>query len=510
MKKIAIIGGGLSGLSAGIFGLKAGYETVIYEKNAGIGGCCYAWKRGDYTIDNCFHWLMGTKPGTKQNDFWQEIGALSDDTPIHHRQAFYTSELDGKRLTLWRDLERTKRELLEHSPEDEEEINRFIDCVFTCQTVLDSAQGTFDLKAVLSDINGEVSKAALVKTLYRYMKHNLREWSEKFKDPLIRKLILDFQANEYEAFWLAMSYAMFTSGGADIPIGGSDEFSKRVEEHYISLGGKIFHGMEADHIEFASQDKILAQDVASGIRFTDGSFAEADYIVCTCPITHTFTQLLDKKYAPAAYERLEDREKNPIYSAFHVAFSVDSEMEEVDDLLYFPCEPVNVGCQVYDRIQLKNYRSFGPQIAPPGQTVVQCSFVQYPEDIEMWISLRKTIDRYRELKLKTSHDILERIETRFPEYKGKIHFLDSWTPATYERYLNTSIGMYMRYITTPLSADAIVPQDLPNVKNVFIAGHVLTYPGGTPMAAYSGKHVISKIENAEKTLLGKIPIIHKG
>ena len=35
-KKIIIIGGGIAGLSAGIYALKAGYDAEIYEKNAKV------------------------------------------------------------------------------------------------------------------------------------------------------------------------------------------------------------------------------------------------------------------------------------------------------------------------------------------------------------------------------------------------------------------------------------------------------------------------------------------
>ena len=70
--KIVIVGAGVSGLSAGIFALKAGYEVEIYEKNNVAGGCCSSWKRGDFTIDNCIHWLTGTKKGTPQYNVWKE------------------------------------------------------------------------------------------------------------------------------------------------------------------------------------------------------------------------------------------------------------------------------------------------------------------------------------------------------------------------------------------------------------------------------------------------------
>jgi phytoene dehydrogenase-like protein len=55
MKKAVIIGGGISGMTAGILLQKAGFETEIYEKNSVPGGQCTGWKREGYTIDNCVH-----------------------------------------------------------------------------------------------------------------------------------------------------------------------------------------------------------------------------------------------------------------------------------------------------------------------------------------------------------------------------------------------------------------------------------------------------------------------
>lgn len=40
MEKIIIVGGGITGLSAGIYGQQAGFETVIIENNALPGGEC--------------------------------------------------------------------------------------------------------------------------------------------------------------------------------------------------------------------------------------------------------------------------------------------------------------------------------------------------------------------------------------------------------------------------------------------------------------------------------------
>ena len=81
-KKIAIIGGGVAGLSAGIYGQRAGYETTIYEKNSVLGGSLSGWYRNGYAIDNCLHWLTGTEEDTPTNLLWKDLGVLNDDTKI--------------------------------------------------------------------------------------------------------------------------------------------------------------------------------------------------------------------------------------------------------------------------------------------------------------------------------------------------------------------------------------------------------------------------------------------
>lgn len=52
MKKVIIIGGGIAGLSAGIYCLMNGFGVELYEKNAVPGGECTGWDRQGYHIDN--------------------------------------------------------------------------------------------------------------------------------------------------------------------------------------------------------------------------------------------------------------------------------------------------------------------------------------------------------------------------------------------------------------------------------------------------------------------------
>lgn len=84
------LGGGISGLTAGIYALKAGFEAEIYEKHSIVGGECTGWDREGYHIDNCIHWLIGTKEGSSLHNIWKAVGALEYNLEIIQADKMYT------------------------------------------------------------------------------------------------------------------------------------------------------------------------------------------------------------------------------------------------------------------------------------------------------------------------------------------------------------------------------------------------------------------------------------
>lgn len=517
MKKIIIIGGGIAGLSAGIYALKSGYEAEIYEKNPVPGGNCSGWKRGDYYIDNCIHWMSGTKTDTAQNKIWHDVGALGDHVSIIKREAFYSSELNGDVITLWRDTERTLKEMLELSPEDEKPIKQFIKYVQILEKIQTPMENTSDMINVFRDINTVVSGKELIGGLVEYGRLSLETLAKKFRHPLLQKVFLDFMAKEYESYWLIIAYAIFTCDNGDIPSGGSMGIVNNMCETFRKLGGKIYTNSEVECVRVNKKKfrinkeifdeksfnlykvkRIVSQN-ADGIRLKNGKEIDGDYIICACDINYTFDSLLKRKYAPKQIRKLFSSKKNHrIYSSYQVAFSVEGIMEEINDTLSFDCEPIDVGKHCFDRITVKNYRIYGDYIAPEGHTVIQCSIVQYKEDYAYWNRLHKNIDRYNLEKRNIAQAVCYRIEQKFPKYSGKIHILDSWTPVTYATRNNNYCGAYMRYITTIATQKAFLPCDIKRLGNVFLASHWLRYPGGIPTAATMGKVAIERIDKLAK------------
>jgi phytoene dehydrogenase-like protein len=129
MKKIIIIGGGITGLCCGIFLLKKGYSVSIYEKNDFAGGCCSGWYKDGIYIDNCMHWLTGTNQRTKTFNLWKKVGAISETSNLYQGDYFYKSIFEDKSIELSKNIEKLRQDMLALSYIDKKEINKFINTV---------------------------------------------------------------------------------------------------------------------------------------------------------------------------------------------------------------------------------------------------------------------------------------------------------------------------------------------------------------------------------------------
>ena len=454
MKKVVIIGAGISGLTAGIYLQKAGIPTEIYEKNQIPGGQCTGWKREGYFIDNCIHWLTGTREGSGLHELWKEVGALGQGVELYHKEKFYTSELDGETLTLWRDKERTRLELLALSPEDQDEINKLMDAVLLAESMTVPVDKSFDMMNPI--------------------------------EFLIRQALIDYMPPGYQAYAFVVSYATVTSGNGDIPRGGSLQMVLRMVKRYEELGGKLHTGAEVEKV-------LVNGKRAEGIKLTSGDMVKADYVICASDVSHTFGRLLDEAYMPKQFRKLyQERELYPVISGFHVAFGVEGNLPDAKETNVFPCRPVTIGTSVARRMSINNY-SYEPEFAPEGHTILQSNFVQTEEDYAYWMRLYEDKKAYESRKRELSEEILQRLLDRYPDLAGKVKILDVWTPATYYRYCYAYHGAYMGFIETKKAKNHNIPGKVKDLSNVMLASQWLMGAGGLPTAAAMGKFAAQRI-----------------
>lgn len=310
MKKVVIIGGGIAGMTAGVLLQKDGYQTEIFEKNAVVGGQCTGWKREGYFIDNCIHWLTGTKEGSDLHELWKEIGALGDDVELYQKEMFFSSKLNGQILTFWRDLERTRQEMIELSPEDEKEINKLMRYVKLAESLTVPVKKPFDAMNPLDFIKLGMSMKAMGKVMKEYGKISMEELALRFKHPLIQRSIIDYMPPGYLAYAFLASYGTVTSGNGDIPKGGSLEMALRISDRYKANGGVLHTKEKVERI-------LLNGSKAEGILLENGTKINSDFVVCACDTDYTFRVLLPNSYMPKQLKKqYGEREKYPVSSGF--------------------------------------------------------------------------------------------------------------------------------------------------------------------------------------------------
>ncbi|MBR5091430.1 MAG: NAD(P)/FAD-dependent oxidoreductase [Ruminiclostridium sp.] len=487
-KKIVIIGGGIGGLSAGIYALRAGHDAEIYEKNHIAGGECMGWNRNGCHIDNCIHWLTGTDSSTSLWQVWNTLGAIDNDTVYAKTEKFYSSRLDGKEATLWKDLDRTEKELIALSHEDESEIRKLIQHVRYAESCTIPVDKPMDMMTVGDYIKMGKSMANMPKVMKEYGKIDLTALGARFHSPLLRKMMTDYLPPDYTAYSFLVSYATITSGNGEIPIGGSLAMTNRIIRRFTDMGGKL-------HTNSPVKSIIIENGTAKGIELENGEKVNADEVISAVDTSFLFGRLLDRSYTPKDWASAYGSSRSyPVISGFQLAFVTDDSFSG-EDTIFFGCDPIKIGSRSFDRVYVKNY-GYDKSFAPEGKTVIQTNISQSDEDFLYWKSLSK--DEYKAKKKELADAVTARVIKEFPELEGKLTLLDCWTPLTYERYCNAYHGGYMAFVTKPGVKAIKCKGTVRGIKNLYIAGQWIMSPGGLPVAAASGKFAVQRILKKEK------------
>ena len=491
-KKIIIIGGGLAGLTAGIYGAKANYDVEIYEKNNIVGGECTGWDRKGYHIDNCLHWMMGTNEGTDLYDIWKTVGAIGDNVKILKNHKMYTSTLNGESLSLYDDLEKTRQEMIALSKEDEEEINNLMEDVKTAMDVEIPAYKPMEFYGPIELLKMMKKQKNTFKLFKKYENQDTQDLMNKFKHPLIRCLISDFCPKESAASSFPMAYGNFVAGDGGVPQGGSRAMALRMEEKFKSLGGKSFTNRPVKKI-------IVEGNKAKGIVLENDQEIYGDYIVISCDMDYTFNVLLDKSYMDKRLKRMYENDKDyKIYGMFQAAYGVDCPEDLLKGEIILDCTDIKIAPWMGDRMTIKTY-GYEPSFAPENKQILQ---VLLPLDVsayDYWMKLYENKEEYNRKKNELAEILMKKIEDNYETYREKMNILDVWTPVTYKRYCNAYKGYNQSFVAGKNTDPKLYPSPyVENLDNVILCGQWISPPGGAPGAAITGKFAIQRILKKDK------------
>jgi len=326
------------------------------------------------------------------------------------------------------------------------------------------------------------------KDFQKWMSTTAKDFSARFKDPLISETLRGMWFPEFSVFFLLFTLAYLHNKNAGYPIGGSLPMSLSLSKRYHDLGGEI-------HFD-SRVEKILVEDNrAVGVRLGDGSEYRAGRVVSAADGYATIFKMLDGKYADE--KTREPYEKWPVFPpllfiGLGINRSFEDEPKTVSGFSFPLRQPTEVGDTVRDRLSVHIFNQ-DPTLAPEGKTSV---VVMMPSCYKYWKDLWEDKAAYDEKKSQVAHTVVELLEQRFPGISSQVEMVDVATPMTFEHYTGNWQGSFEGWLITPQNASVIMKpmsQTLPGLQNFYMCGQWVEPGGGLPTGVMSGRKLVQMI-----------------
>ncbi|MEL6276389.1 MAG: NAD(P)/FAD-dependent oxidoreductase, partial [Bacteroidota bacterium] len=471
-KSIAIIGGGIAGLSAGIYGQKNGFDCTIYEMHHQPGGQLTAWERNGYWFDFCLHWLVGTDHGT-YHDIWNETGAIDDQTAVINHRTFVKieDEVFGS-FHIYNNLDEWERYLIGLAPEDEHPVRKLCRMMRKSDQ-LDQFEDAPGLRSPFDYFRSFIKIGSFWPILLKYGKRDSKELIEDlgFTNQRLRYFFNNlFGGQDFSAIGFLMMLGWAHAKNAGYLKGGSLAMTRRMANKFRSLGG---------HFRFENRVKeiIVKNDVAVGIQLEDGQEIYADHIISACDGHTVLYDMLKGKYLPQEFKTAY--EKWPLFTPLvMVGFGVDDPINsDTHHINYFPKEPIFIGRTKVANYSILNRSLYDPSFADLGKSVLQ---IQFESAWENWENLDQVA--YEQEKQSIQRKVLQLIEKHYPGVQSKIEIVDIATPLTTARYTGVWKGAYEGFKPVGDLLNGL-PMELEGLQNFTMIGQWLFPGGGLPPSA---------------------------
>jgi phytoene dehydrogenase-like protein len=483
-KSIIIIGAGMGGLAAGIYGQINGYETQIFEMHTKPGGQCTSWKRKGYTFDACIHHFFGCVPGSSVYQLWHELGAMPRELATLEDCTAVASP-DGKIFIDYYDLERLKETLLKMSPADSKAIEQYTGSImaFANNKINDTLLGGSLWKTITS--------FPAMLSVQKWLRINMSTFAERLSDPFLKKAfpLLVYSNPEAPFFFHLLRHAGGLNGDIQWPVGGAAEFARSIEKHYLASGGKVHYGSRVEKI-------LVENDKAVGIRLADGNEHRADIIISNADGRKTIFDMLNGRYINDIVRGYCVPISDETFFAVDVCLGINRDLSsEPSSLVLLLDQPVTIANHKYESIEAQLY-GFDKSMAPPGKGTIK---VELTASYAYWKQLYNDKGKYKQEKQRVAEQVIEILEGHFHGIKNQVEVIDVATLMTWERYMGGSQGWFnlpnrkFDFSVREELSDKKFKTTLPGLANFYFVGVWATMMGSLFHNAYSGKAIIRRI-----------------
>ena len=350
-KKIAIIGAGPAGLTAGYHLAKKNYQVDIFETKKFIGGMCASINMWDTRVDLGPHRFFSSDP--RVNSFWLKI--IEDQYQMIERQTriYYK--------------------------------NKFFDYPLKPFNALNKLGLAESVKCLVSYLNTIFSKKKLInfedwitkkfgKRLYEIF---FKTYSEKLWGISCKELSADFAAQRIKKFSLLeaikSSFKKKNNHKTLVdefayPNGGTGYFYEKLSEKFKECGGSIFLNTKIEKIKYHNNEIILE---------LNNEKKKYDYLISSMPINDLVANLNPDESTKIAIQKLKFRNTLLVY------LNINTENIFNDQWIYINSNDVKSG-------RISNFNNWG-QENKPNHTIL-CFEYWFNDEDEIWNNKDKVIE----------------------------------------------------------------------------------------------------------------------
>jgi phytoene dehydrogenase-like protein len=486
-KSVIIIGAGMGGMAAGIYGQLNGFTTRIFEMHSKPGGQCAAWKRQGYLFDGCIHHLFGCDPSSRIYGLWQELGAMPRElVPI--KECVSVVSPDGRLFRDYYDLDMLEEHLRSLSPSDDRVIS---DYLFAIHAMVNR---DFFGEAMMGSVRGIIRTLPAIFSSLKWSKITMQQYGNRFSDPFLKRAfpLLEYSLPEIPFLLHLAKHASGYTKAIQWPVGGSVAFARSIEKRYRELGGETHYRQKVEKV-------LVENDRAVGIRLADGAEHRADIVICNADGRKTIMGLLEGRYLNDRIRGYCAEPPDETNWAVHVFLGVNRDLSREPSALVMLLEkPLVIAGHAHSSLEMQIY-GFDKTMAPEGRGVIKVELVSR---YSYWKKLYTDRKLYDEEKQKVSEQVIRALEVRFAGIKGQVEAVDVPTLMTWERYMGGTHGFANMPNKQMNIFGSLIGRGqettLPNLSGFHLVGQWVTSAGALFANALSGRNLIKALCKEER------------
>ena len=482
-KKVVIIGAGLAGMSVGSYLQKNGFQTEIYESGSQCGGLCASWRRGDYLIDGCIHFMAGALPNQTTYQFLDDLIDMKSIDFVYADAHAVVEDEEQNRFHFYSDFDKLESELLRVAPEDKKVITELIKSLRKFAKMKLPVFKPLETMTLIEKMKIGMYFLPHIFGIRKYMKITNHEFSLRFKNKFVRNAFDMAFVKDMPLFYTIMPLVWRHQKDTGYPKGGAIMINTLMENNYYNIGGKINFNSKVKKI-------ITEGDTAKGITLENGDNIYADIVISAADGRSTIYEMLDGKFKDKdIVEKYESGLFQPIDKTLYVSLGVNADFSDQPPKLYFPIEPhIQIDSKTtINHLEITHYCD-DPAAAPQGKSLI--ALMPDANDWEYWHNLRiNDKQKYSQEKERVAGAIIDALDKRFGNIRENLEMVDVATPATYIRYTGNWTGGQISWKSTKQTFGKPTNWQIKGLNNFYMTGQWAGTSGGLNNVVMMGNHL---------------------